>query len=155
MSSDATASTYRSAAEMSAAGIDLYPVGERAVAKVADRSSGAVRAVAERAAILADPGFGRHFTDHLVRADWSASDGWSEPELLDYANLELDPAAMFIHYGQSIFEGLKAYRHTDGSLAHVPARGQRRALRAQRPPPGHGRAAGGDLPGRGRGAGAR
>lgn len=116
MSTDADKTWYRSAAEMSAAGVDLYPVTDRAAAKVADRSTGAAHTDAERAAILANPGFGRHFTDHMVRADWSAATGWGEPELVDYAMLELDPASMFIHYGQSIFEGLKAYRHADGRL---------------------------------------
>ncbi|HEX6886875.1 MAG TPA: branched-chain amino acid aminotransferase [Candidatus Nanopelagicales bacterium] len=111
MTADAPTSWYRTAAELARAGVELYPVTERATAKVADRSTGAVRPVAERQAILADPGFGRHFTDHMVRADWSAATGWGEPELVDYATLPLDPASMFIHYGQSIFEGLKAYRH--------------------------------------------
>ncbi len=116
MSTDAATPWYRSAAEMSAAGIDLYPVTARVAAKVADRSSGAVRPEEQRAAILADPGFGRYFTDHMVRADWAADAGWGEPELVDYAPLPIDPDSMFIHYGQSIFEGLKAYRHPDGSL---------------------------------------
>ena len=108
---------YTSAAGMSKAGVDLYPVTDRAAAKVADRSSGNVRPAEEREAILANPGFGRYFTDHMVRAEWSTDAGWDEPELIDYDALELDPASMFIHYGQSIFEGLKAYRHPDGALA--------------------------------------
>ena len=116
MSTDAATPWYRSAAEMAAAGIDLYPVTQRAAAKVADRSSGVVRPEAQREAILADPGFGRYFTDHMVRVDWAADTGWGEPELVDYAPLPIDPDSMFIHYGQSIFEGLKAYRHPDGSL---------------------------------------
>ena len=116
MSTDAATPWYRSAAEMAAAGIDLYPVTERVAAKVADRSSGTVRPEAQREAILADPGFGRYFTDHMVRVDWTADAGWGEPELVDYAPLPIDPDSMFIHYGQSIFEGLKAYRHPDGSL---------------------------------------
>jgi branched-chain amino acid aminotransferase len=115
MTADATP-WYRTAAEMSRAGIDLYPVTDRAAVKVADRSSGNVRATAQREAILANPGFGRHFTDHMVRAEWTADGGWDEPELIDYDALELDPASMFIHYGQSIFEGLKAYRHGTGEL---------------------------------------
>ena len=116
MSTEAGTSAYRTAAEMVAAGIELYPVGERAVAKVADRTTGAIRSAADRDAILADPGFGRFVTDHMVRADWTAAGGWGEPELVDYATLDLDPSSMFIHYGQSIFEGLKAYRSDDGSL---------------------------------------
>lgn len=69
-----------------------------------------------RAEILADPGFGRYFTDHMVRARWTADEGWHGAELVPYAPLSLDPATNFIHYGQAIFEGLKAYRHADDSI---------------------------------------
>lgn len=70
----------------------------------------------ERAAILASPGFGRSFTDHMVRADYV--DGqWRAAQVLPYASLTLDPATMALHYGQLIFEGLKAYRQPDGSIA--------------------------------------
>lgn len=69
-----------------------------------------------RDAILADPGFGRSFTDNLVRATWTESDGWHDARLEAYAPLALDPATNFIHYGQAIFEGLKAYRHADGTI---------------------------------------
>jgi branched-chain amino acid aminotransferase len=71
----------------------------------------------ERAAILAAPGFGRHFTDHLVRIDWTAAGGWGEGQVLPYGPLLLDPATMALHYGQEIFEGLKAYRQPDGTIA--------------------------------------
>jgi len=71
----------------------------------------------ERAAILANPGFGRYFTDHMVRIDWTAADGWSQGEVLPYGPLTLDPATMSLHYGQEIFEGLKAYHQPDGSIA--------------------------------------
>ncbi len=71
---------------------------------------------AERDAILADPGFGRSFTDNLVRATWTVEDGWHDARLEAYAPLQLDPATNFMHYGQAIFEGLKAYRHADGSI---------------------------------------
>jgi len=71
----------------------------------------------EREAILADPGFGRRFTDHMVTAHWSAERGWHEAELVPYGPLSLDPATMALHYGQEIFEGLKAYRQTDGAIA--------------------------------------
>lgn len=70
----------------------------------------------DRDAILADPGFGRSFTDHLVRATWTAADGWHDARLEAYGPLVLDPATNFMHYGQAIFEGLKAYRHADGSI---------------------------------------
>jgi branched-chain amino acid aminotransferase len=71
----------------------------------------------ERAAILAAPGFGRHFTDHLVRIDWTAAGGWGDGQVLPYGPLLLDPATMALHYGQEIFEGLKAYRQPDGTIA--------------------------------------
>jgi branched-chain amino acid aminotransferase len=129
MTADATP-WYRTAAEMVRAGIDLYPVTDRIAAKVADRSSGTVRSAAQRAEILANPGFGRYFTDHMVRCDWTADGGWDEPELIDYDVLELDPASIFIHYGQSIFEGLKAYRHADGTL--VAFRPEANAVRFHR-----------------------
>jgi len=71
----------------------------------------------ERAAILAAPGFGKYFTDHMVRIDWSTAGGWGEGQVLPYGPLTLDPATMALHYGQEIFEGLKAYRQPDGSIA--------------------------------------
>ena len=58
---------------------------------------------AERAAVLADPGFGRRFTDNMVRAKWTADKGWHDAELVAYGPLLLDPATNFIHYGQAIF----------------------------------------------------
>jgi branched-chain amino acid aminotransferase len=70
----------------------------------------------DRAAVLADPGFGRSFTDNLVRATWTQDLGWHDARLEAYAPLLLDPATNFMHYGQAIFEGLKAYRHSDGSI---------------------------------------
>lgn len=70
-----------------------------------------------REAILADPGFGRYFTDHMARVVWTVEKGWHNPELVPYAPIAIDPATNFVHYGQSIFEGLKAYRHGDGSIA--------------------------------------
>ncbi len=70
----------------------------------------------ERDAILADPGFGTHFTDHMVDICWSATGGWHRPRVQPYGPIALDPAAAVLHYGQEIFEGLKAYRHADGSI---------------------------------------
>ena len=72
---------------------------------------------ARRAEILAAPGFGKYFTDHMVRIDWTAEDGWGDGAVLPYGPLSLDPATMVLHYGQEIFEGLKAYRQPDGSIA--------------------------------------
>jgi branched-chain amino acid aminotransferase len=74
------------------------------------------KSAAEREAILADPGFGRYFTDNMVHARWTADQGWHDAELVPYGPITLDPATNFMHYGQAIFEGLKAYRHADGSV---------------------------------------
>ncbi len=83
---------------------------------IADHRGGDTTPTARRDEILADPGFGRHFSDHMVRARWTADGGWHDAELVPYGPLTMDPATNFIHYGQSIFEGLKAYRHSDDSI---------------------------------------
>ncbi len=70
-----------------------------------------------RAEILAAPGFGRYFTDHMVSIDYTADGGWGAARVQPYGPVSLDPAAMVLHYGQAIFEGLKAYRQADGSIA--------------------------------------
>jgi branched-chain amino acid aminotransferase len=72
---------------------------------------------AQRTAILTDPGFGRHFTDHMVTVKYSAGRGWHDAQLRPYGPVELDPATAALHYGQEIFEGLKAYRQVDGTIA--------------------------------------
>jgi branched-chain amino acid aminotransferase len=72
---------------------------------------------AERGAQMAEPGFGRVFTDHMVTARWTRDAGWHDARLRPYAPLQLDPATAVLHYGQAIFEGLKAYRQADGSIA--------------------------------------
>jgi len=101
------------------------------------------RTAEERAAILAEPGFGRYFTDHMVRIDWTVAGGWGEGQVLPYGPLSLDPATMALHYGQEIFEGLKAYRQPDGSIATFRptanaarfARSARRLAMAELPEP--------------------
>ncbi|RYV50121.1 branched-chain amino acid aminotransferase [Pengzhenrongella frigida] len=71
---------------------------------------------AEREAEIAAPKFGTVFTDHMARISWSASTGWHDRRVVKYGPLLLDPASAVLHYGQEIFEGLKAYRHADGSI---------------------------------------
>src|ERR1700712_2606639 len=71
---------------------------------------------AERAAILADPGFGNYFTDHMVDICWSEQGGWPRPRVQPYGPISMDPAAAVLHYSQEVFEGLKVYRHADGSV---------------------------------------
>lgn len=70
----------------------------------------------QRAAVLADPGFGTTFADHMVTASWTPESGWHDGRLTAYAPLRLDPAAAVLHYAQAIFEGMKAYRHPDRSV---------------------------------------
>jgi branched-subunit amino acid aminotransferase/4-amino-4-deoxychorismate lyase len=98
----------------------------------------AARSAAERADIMANPGFGKHFTDHMVDICWSQKGGWHRPRVQPYGPIALDPAAAVLHYGQEIFEGLKAYRHADGSIWSFrpeanAARMQRSAIRLALP----------------------
>lgn len=62
--------------------------------------------------------FGRTFTDHMFVMDYYEGQGWVDPRIVPYAPLTLDPSCMCLHYGQEVFEGMKAYRHPDGS-AHL------------------------------------
>lgn len=72
---------------------------------------------ARLAEILANPGFGAYFTDHMVLIDWEIDRGWHDARVVPYAPFSMDPATMLLHYGQEIFEGLKAYQQPDGSVA--------------------------------------
>ncbi len=72
--------------------------------------------VRRREEILAAPGFGKFFTDHMVTATWTPQLGWHDAAVVGYGPISLDPAAAVLHYAQEIFEGLKAYRHADGSI---------------------------------------
>ncbi|MCA4132097.1 branched-chain amino acid aminotransferase [Arthrobacter sp. M4] len=78
------------------------------------------KGVEERAAILANPGFGNYFTDHTAIVDYTVdpegNGGWHDARIEAYGPISLDPSAAVLHYGQEIFEGLKAYRHADGSV---------------------------------------
>ena len=71
----------------------------------------------ERAKQLADPGFGRVFTDHMVMIRYKEGLGWHDAKVMARGPLLLDPASAVLHYAQEIFEGLKAYRLADGSMA--------------------------------------
>ena len=74
-------------------------------------------AAAARTELLKDPGFGRVFTDHMVTIRWTKDRGWHDAQVGARAPITLDPAAAVLHYGQEIFEGLKAYNLSDGSIA--------------------------------------
>ena len=73
--------------------------------------------VATRDALVAEGGFGKYYTDHMVICEWTEKDGWAEPSLIPYGPLSLDPATAVFHYGQEIFEGMKAYRQPDGGIS--------------------------------------
>jgi branched-chain amino acid aminotransferase len=85
---------------------------------------------AARAGVLADPAFGRVFTDHMVSVRWTRSEGWHDARLGAYAPLTVDPATVVLHYAQEVFEGLKAYRQADGGVALF--RPERNAARMDR-----------------------
>jgi len=72
---------------------------------------------ATRAEAIADPGFGKVFTDHMVTIEWDEDRGWHSATLGPRGPLSLDPACAVLHYAQEIFEGLKAYRLADGTMA--------------------------------------
>ncbi|APE28285.1 branched-chain amino acid aminotransferase [Aurantiacibacter gangjinensis] len=72
---------------------------------------------ATRDQAIADPGFGTVFTDHMVSIDYDEGKGWHSATLGPRQPIALDPAASVLHYAQEIFEGMKAYRLEDGSMA--------------------------------------
>ncbi len=75
------------------------------------------RSDAERDGLLANPGFGRVFTDHMVMIRYSADKGWHDAKVTARGPIEIDPACAVLHYAQEIFEGMKAYRLPDGGAA--------------------------------------
>jgi branched-chain amino acid aminotransferase len=91
------------------------------------------RSAEERAGMMQDPGFGQVFTDHMVTARYARDRGWYDASLSAYQPLTLDPATSVLHYGQAIFEGLKAYHQPDGSVAVFrPEQNARRFQRSAR-----------------------
>jgi len=61
-------------------------------------------------------GFGQFFTDHMFNMDYHPGLGWHNARIEPYAPIRMDPATIVLHYGQAIFEGLKAYRTTNGKI---------------------------------------
>ncbi len=61
-------------------------------------------------------GFGKLFTDHMFIMDWSAENGWHNAQITPYAPIALDPSCSCLHYSQTVFEGLKAYRDANGDI---------------------------------------
>ena len=72
---------------------------------------------ADRASKIAAGGFGKYYTDNMVIAEWSEASGWGDAELRAYGPISMDPATSVLHYGQEIFEGLKAYCQPDGGVS--------------------------------------
>lgn len=68
------------------------------------------------APVITNPGHGDSFTQHMISMDWSETEGWSTPTVAPVENLSIHPGMIGLHYGQVIFEGLKAHRRTDGSM---------------------------------------
>lgn len=89
---------------------------------------------AARAEILANPGFGNHFTNHMFTVEWTPDAGWHAARIEPYGPLSLDPATAVLHYAQETFEGMKAYRHDDDSiwLFRPDKNGERMARSSQR-----------------------
>ena len=65
---------------------------------------------------LTDLGFGKIFTDHMFVMDYTEDKGWHDPRIVPYGSLSVDPSASVLHYGQGVFEGLKAYRNKEGEI---------------------------------------
>jgi branched-chain amino acid aminotransferase len=82
--------------------IDVVPVAQRVAPE-------------QRQRILANPQFGAYFSEHMVTIPWSQG-AWQRGSLVPFGPLTLSPATSSLHYGQAIFEGLKAYRHADGRV---------------------------------------
>src|ERR1051326_2956927 len=84
---------------------------------------------AERAALLANPGFGRVFSDHMVTIRYSEGKGWHDGRIEPRRPIEMDPASAVLHYAQEIFEGLKAYKTAEGGAIMFRPRENARRFR--------------------------
>src|ERR1044072_391090 len=69
-----------------------------------------------RAEILANPGFGKFHTDHMVSIDYTVDKGWHDARVIPYGPIELDPSAAVLRFAQEGFAGPKAYPRADGSI---------------------------------------
>ena len=72
------------------------------------------RTTAPKAKPTGKLGFGKIFTDHMFVMDYTRGKGWHDPRIVPFQDITLSPAAMVFHYGQEMFEGLKAYKGADG-----------------------------------------
>lgn len=121
-----------SAAQVVASGAKLYPAKTRisSADKIIRNPTKNPATKEARDAILAAPGFGKYFSDNIVRATWLKGKGWQQAELIGQDASAGGLAINALHYGQSIFEGLKAYRHPNGGI--YTFRPEANALRFQR-----------------------
>ena len=85
------------------------------------------------AQVLVQPGFGQHFTDHMVTVEYKRGHGWHDAAVRPHEPLSVLPGTAVFHYGQAVFEGLKAYRQPDGSVAVLPAGHERHEVPRVRP----------------------
>ena len=74
------------------------------------------RTTAPKAKPTGKLGFGKIFTDHMFVMDYTRGKGWHDPRIVPFQDITLSPAAMVFHYGQEMFEGLKAYKAADGRV---------------------------------------
>jgi len=121
-----------SAADIVSSGAALYPATPRisAAETIFRNPTANPLAKEKRDEILAAPGFGKYFSDNIVRAIWTKDEGWHQAELIGQDASAGGLGINALHYGQSIFEGLKAYRHPDGGI--YTFRPEANALRFQR-----------------------
>ncbi len=85
------------------------------------------------AEIFANPGFGNHFSDHMFTVEWTPEKGWHDARVTPYGPIAIDPATAVLHYAQETFEGMKAYRHADGSIwTFRPEQNAARMVRSSR-----------------------
>ena len=85
------------------------------------------------AGILANPGFGQFFTDHMLTVEWTPEQGWHDARITPYGPIAMDPATAVLHYAQETFEGMKAYRRDDGSVwTFRPEENAKRMIRSSR-----------------------
>lgn len=121
-----------SAAHVVASGAPLYPAVDRVsgASQIALHPTTSPATNEAREAIMENPGFGKYFTDNVVRSVWTKEAGWHDSELIAASASAGGLGINALHYGQSIFEGLKAYRHPDGGV--YTFRPEANALRFQR-----------------------
>lgn len=92
------------------------PDADALAGRFAAVGGGKVATDADRAQALKDLYFGKVFTDHMAHAHWHRGVGWTDHAVEPFGDITLSPAAAVLHYGQEVFEGIKAYRHADGSI---------------------------------------